>query len=35
MSKREVAKLAGVHPNSVQNWRTLYLNVGIEGLMKH
>lgn len=35
ISKREVAKLAGVDPNSVQNWRTLYLNAGIEGLMKH
>jgi transposase len=35
ISKREVAKLAGVDPNSVQNWRTLYLNAGIEGLMIH
>lgn len=35
ISKREVSKLAGVDPNSVQNWRTLYLNSGIEGLMKH
>ena len=35
ISKREVAKLAGVDPNSVQNWRTLYQNKGIEGLMKH
>ncbi|NJM80339.1 MAG: hypothetical protein HC854_13330 [Flavobacterium sp.] len=35
ISKREVAKLAGVDPNSVQNWRTLYSNTGIEGLMKH
>ena len=35
ISKREVAKLAGVDPNSVQNWRTLYINTGIEGLMKH
>jgi transposase len=35
ISKREVAKLAGVDPNSVQNWRTLYVNTGIEGLMKH
>lgn len=35
ISKREVAKLAGVDPNSVQNWRTLYTNAGIEGLMKH
>ena len=35
ISKREVAKLAGVAPNSVQNWRTLYVNTGIEGLMRH
>jgi transposase len=35
LSKREVAKLAGVDPNSVQSWRTLYVNTGIEGLMKH
>jgi transposase len=35
ISKREVAKLAGVDPNSVHNWRTLYINTGIEGLMKH
>ena len=35
VSKREAAKLAGVDPNSVQNWRTLYIKTGIEGLMKH
>jgi len=35
ISKREVAKLADVDPNSVQNWRTLYLKSGIEGLLKH
>jgi len=35
ISKRDVAKLAGVDPNSVQNWRALYINAGIEGLMKH
>lgn len=35
ISRREVAKLAGVDPNSVQKWRTLYLNSGIEGLIKH
>ena len=29
ISKRAVAKLAGVDPNSVQNWRTLYtINFG-------
>jgi transposase len=35
ISKREVAKLAMVDPNSVNKWRTLYINQGIEGLMKH
>jgi transposase len=35
ISRREVAKLAGVDPNSVQKWRTLYLNFGIERLIKH
>jgi transposase len=35
ISKRAVAKLAGVDPNSVQTWRTLYINAGIEGLLKH
>ena len=35
ISRREVAKLAGVDPNSVQKWRTLYLNSGIDGLIKH
>lgn len=35
ISKRDAAKLAGVDPNSVQNWRRLYINSGIEGLIKH
>jgi transposase len=35
ISKRQVAILAGVDPNSVQKWRTLYINSGIEGLMTH
>lgn len=35
ISKREVAKQANVDPNSVQKWRTLYSNGGIEGLIKH
>lgn len=34
ISKREVAKLAGVDSNSVQRWRNLYINTGIEGLLK-
>lgn len=35
ISKRDLAKIAGVDPNSVQKWRTLYINNGIEGLIKH
>lgn len=35
ISKRAVAALAMVDPNSVQNWRTLYLKSGIEGLTQH
>jgi len=35
ISKCNVAKLVGVDSNSVQNWRTLYTNSGIEGSMKH
>ena len=35
ISKRDAAKLAGVDPNSIQNWRALYINSGIDGLMKH
>ena len=35
ISKRDLAKLAGVDPNSVQNWRTLYVSAGIEGLIRH
>jgi transposase len=35
ISRRAVAKLAGVDPNSVQKWRAMYLNFGIEGLVKH
>lgn len=35
ISKRDAAKLAGVDPNSVQNWRVLYIKSGIEGLSKH
>ena len=35
ISKKQIALLAGVDPNSVQRWRTLYINSGIEGLMEH
>lgn len=35
ISRREVAKLAGVDPNNVQKWRELYVNFGIDGLIRH
>jgi transposase len=35
ISKREASLLAGVCPGSIQKWRTLYMEAGIEGLMKH
>jgi transposase len=35
VSKREASLLAGVCPGSIQKWRTLYIEAGIEGLMKH
>lgn len=35
ISKRDVSKLAGVDPNSVQNWRTIYIDKGIEGILTH
>jgi transposase len=35
ISKRDLAKLAGVDPNSVQKWRTLYINQGLRGLIEH
>ena len=35
ISKRDVSKLTGVDPNSVQNWRTLYVNKGIDGILRH
>jgi len=35
ISKCDAAKLSGVDPNSVQNWRALYVNSGINGLIKH
>ena len=33
--KREVAEESGVNHNSVQTWRTLYIEERIEGLMSH
>jgi transposase len=35
ISKREIAKLVGVDPNSVQSWRTLYGKGGLKALQKH
>jgi transposase len=35
ISKRTVADLIGVNHNSVQTWRTLYINGGIEALISH
>ena len=35
ISKRAVAEAVGVNHNSVQTWRTLYVEGGIEALLKH
>lgn len=35
MSKRALADLVGVNHNSVQNWRMLYANGGIEAICTH
>jgi len=35
ISKRQLAKLIGVDPNSIQNWRTIYSNSGISGILSH
>lgn len=35
LSKREAATLAGVCPDSVHKWRTVYVREGIKGLVKH
>jgi len=35
LSKRGAATLAGVCPDSIHKWRTIYLREGIEGLVKH
>lgn len=35
ISKIALASLVGVDPNSVQTWRTLYINQGIEGVLTH
>ena len=33
--KRQLAKLIGVDPNSIQKWRTIYINEGIHGIISH
>jgi transposase len=35
ISKIALAALVGVDPNSVQRWRTLYFEKGIDGILKH
>lgn len=35
ISKRDIAKLVGVDPNSVQTWRTLYAKGGLKALQQH
>ena len=35
LSKRELAKLIGVDPNSIQKWRTIYIKEGIKGIVSH
>jgi transposase len=35
ISKRQLAKLIGVDPNSIQKWRTIYINKGITGIISH
>jgi transposase len=35
LSKRQLAKLIGVDPNSIQKWRTIYINEGINGIVSH
>jgi transposase len=35
ISKRQLAKLIGVDQNSIQKWRTTYINDGIAGILSH
>lgn len=35
ISKRALASVIGVDPNSIQTWRTLYVNGGISTILKH
>ena len=33
ISKRQLAKLIGVDPNSIRKWRTIYIKKGIKGII--
>ncbi len=35
LSKIELAQQVGVNPNSIQKWRTIYRQQGIDGLLQH
>ena len=35
LSKRELATRIGVDPNSIQKWRTIYINEAIKGIVSH
>jgi transposase len=35
ISKRDLAKRVGIDPNSAQKWRTIYIEQGINGIIKH
>ena len=35
ISKRHLAKIVGVDPNSIQKWRTMYFNGGITSILSH
>jgi hypothetical protein len=35
ISKRQLAKLIGADPNSIQAWRTIYIKQGIKGIISH
>lgn len=35
ISKRHLAKLVGVDPNSIQKWREIYLKQGISAIVSH
>lgn len=35
ISKRQLASLVGVDPNSIQSWRTIYQTKGINGILSH